>query len=93
MHGNTLLTHANLFPAGEGKDGGGDRKAKGMVVSIEWYDGAEGLLHQRVPTLCIALAGGTIQLSRGVDDLDPIVVHCHMEIRQVKLRFAVDTSQ
>lgn len=54
-----------------------------MVVSVEWYDGAEGLLHQRVPTLCIALEGGTIQLSRGVDDPELIVVNCHMEIRQV----------
>ncbi|CAM9127009.1 unnamed protein product, partial [Sphacelaria rigidula] len=68
----------------EGKDGSSDRKPRGMVVSMEWYDGAEGLLHQRVPTLCIALAGGTIQLSRGVDDLDPIVVNCHMEIRQAR---------
>lgn len=63
------------------------------MVSIEWYDGAEGLLHQRVPTLCIALAGGTIQLSRGVDDPDPTVVNCHMEIRQVKLRFTILTSR
>lgn len=69
---------------GEEKDSSGDRKPEGMVISVEWYDGVEGLLHQRVPTLCVALEGGIIQLSRGVDDSESIVVNCHMEIRQVK---------
>lgn len=75
---------------GEGKEGGAGGpagaggKGKGKVISVDWYDGAEGLLHQRVPTLCVALEGGTVQMSRGVDDPDPVVVNSHMVIRQAR---------
>lgn len=71
---------------GEGKEagpGGGRQLGKGRVVFVDWYDGAEGLLHPQVPTLCIALDGGFVQLSRGVDDdVNPLVVNAHMTIRQ-----------
>lgn len=50
---------------------------------MDWYDGAEGLLHPRVPTLCIALEGGTVQIGRGVDDPSPVIINAHMTIRQV----------
>lgn len=64
-----------------GKGGGGG--GKGRVIFVDWYDGAEGLLHPQVPTLCIALDGGFVQLSRGVDDdASPLVVNAHMTIRQ-----------
>lgn len=58
-------------------------KRKGRVISADWYDGAEGLLHPRVPTLCIALEGGTVQIGRGVDDTIPVLIDAHMTIRQV----------
>ncbi|CAN0039173.1 unnamed protein product, partial [Ectocarpus sp. 13 AM-2016] len=70
---------------GEGKIGGRKRGEgkKGRVIFVDWYDGAEGLLHPQVPTLCIALDGGFVQLSRGVDDnAAPLVVDAHMIIRQ-----------
>ncbi|CAN0571221.1 unnamed protein product [Ectocarpus sp. 12 AP-2014] len=55
----------------------------GRVIFVDWYDGAEGLLHPQVPTLCIALDGGFVQLTRGVDDNSaPLVVDAHMKIRQ-----------
>lgn len=72
---------------GEGKEAGeksssGRGGKKGRVIFVDWYDGAEGLLHPQVPTLCIALDGGFVQLSRGVDDGTPLVVNAHMTIRQ-----------
>ncbi|CAM9614606.1 unnamed protein product, partial [Ectocarpus sp. 12 AP-2014] len=70
---------------GEGEIGGRKRGEgkKGRVIFVDWYDGAEGLLHPQVPTLCIALDGGFVQLSRGVDDNSaPLVVDAHMIIRQ-----------
>lgn len=71
---------------GEGKEAGGKAgkgEGKGRVIFVDWYDGAEGLLHPQVPTLCIALDGGFVQLSRGVDDAAaPLVVNAHMTIRQ-----------
>ncbi|CAB1118236.1 unnamed protein product [Ectocarpus sp. CCAP 1310/34] len=73
---------------GEGKTGGRKRGEgkKGRVIFVDWYDGAEGLLHPQVPTLCIALDGGFVQLSRGVDDnAAPLVVDAHMRIRQAML--------
>lgn len=57
-------------------------RRKGRVISVDWYDGAEGLLHQQVPTLCLALEGGTVQMSRGIDDPDPVVVNANMGVRQ-----------
>lgn len=72
---------------GEGKEagGGGRGRGKGRVIFVDWYDGAEGLLHPQVPTLCIALDGGFVQLSRGVDDDSaPLVVNANMSIRQVQ---------
>lgn len=70
---------------GEGKEDGSARgKGKGRVISLDWYDGAEGLLHPQVPTLCLALEGGTVQTSRGVEDAAPIVINTHMTIRQVR---------
>lgn len=70
---------------GEGKEDGSTRaKGKGRVISLDWYDGAEGLLHPQVPTLCLALEGGTVQTSRGVEDVAPIVINTHMTIRQVR---------
>lgn len=71
---------------GEGKDeeGKGRGKGKGRVIFVDWYDGAEGLLHPQVPTLCIALDGGFVQLSRGVDDTSTrLVINANMTIRQV----------
>eukprot|EP00904_Undaria_pinnatifida_P002695 jgi/Undpi1/12426/HiC_scaffold_5.g02098.m1 len=65
---------------GEGEKDGG----KGRVISLDWYDGAEGLMHPQVPTLCLALEGGTVQTSRGVDDANPIVINAHMTIRQAR---------
>lgn len=56
---------------------------RGRVIAVHWYDGAEGLIHQRVPTLCLAFDSGIVQLSRGVDDPDPVVVDAHMAIRKV----------
>ena len=59
------------------------RGGKGRVIFVDWYDGAEGLMHPQVPTLCIALEGGFVQLSQGVDDdAPPLVVNAHMTIRQ-----------
>ena len=72
----------------ERKDGrgrpGSKGRSKGQVVSVDWYDGAEGLIHPRVPTLCIALEGGTVQLCRGTDDTAPAVVDASLTIRQVR---------
>ncbi|CAM9229531.1 unnamed protein product [Laminaria digitata] len=75
----------------EGKDGEGKeddstrgKKGKGRVISLDWYDGAEGLLHPQVPTLCLALEGGTVQTSRGVEDAAPVVTNTHMTIRQAR---------
>lgn len=73
----------------EEKESGGraGSGSKGRVIFIDWYDGAEGLLHPQVPTLCIALDGGFVQLSRGVDDdAAPLVMNAHMTIRQVRRR-------
>lgn len=66
---------------------GGYKGSGGRVVSVDWYDGAEGLLHPRVPTLCVALEGGTVQLSRGTDaeaGAMPIVVDAGLTIRQAR---------
>lgn len=70
----------------EGKEGsaGTGGKGRGRVVSVDWYDGAEGLLHPRVPTLCIALDSGVVQLSRGTDDPAPVVINTHMTIKQAR---------
>lgn len=72
---------------GEGKESAGrvGSGSKGRVIFVDWYDGAEGLMHPQVPTLCIALDGGFVQLSRGVDDdAAPLVMNAHMTIRQVR---------
>lgn len=73
---------------GEGKESSEmtGRVGKGRVIFVDWYDGAEGLMHPKVPTLCIALEGGFVQLSQGVDDdAPPLVVNAHMTIRQASI--------
>lgn len=74
---------------GSGAGRGGGPGGRGRVVSIDWYDGAEGMLHPQMPTLCIAFERGTVQMSRGVDDANPNVISTHMMIRQVRNYAAV----
>ncbi|CAM9695471.1 unnamed protein product, partial [Phaeothamnion confervicola] len=71
-----------------GADGAGSYTAGGdapaAVVAMDWYDGAEGLLHPDVPTLCVVLSDGRMQLSRGADDARPIVLDPCMRIRHCR---------
>lgn len=43
------------------------------------YDGAEGHSDRHAPTLAVALGLGLVQLSRGTDDLDPIILDTKLE--------------
>ncbi|CAM9601651.1 unnamed protein product, partial [Choristocarpus tenellus] len=52
---------------GDKKEGDGRSAPSMKVAGIDWYDGAEGHLHQEVPTLCVALERGLVQARRGRD--------------------------
>lgn len=48
------------------------------VVGIDWYDGQEGQADPTAPTLAIALTNGKVQLTRGTDDMDPVVIETNL---------------
>ena len=49
------------------------------VAAISWYDGAEGSADRNAPSLAIALANGLVQVSRGVDDPEPLVLETQLD--------------
>jgi len=49
-------------------------KGKTIIAAINWYDGAEGHAEADGSTLAIALSNGLVQVSRGVDDLAPLII-------------------
>jgi len=44
------------------------------VAGIHWYDGVEGQADPHAPTLAIAFRNGRVQISRGTDDPEPVVL-------------------
>eukprot|EP00611_Tribonema_gayanum_P003293 TRINITY_DN12557_c0_g2_i1.p1 TRINITY_DN12557_c0_g2~~TRINITY_DN12557_c0_g2_i1.p1 ORF type:complete len:1278 (+),score=471.21 TRINITY_DN12557_c0_g2_i1:111-3836(+) len=55
-----------------------------LIADIDWYDGAEGYVHQAAPTLAIAFVNGTVQIGRHTDDASPVVVDAGMRVRLAK---------
>ena len=49
------------------------------IVAINWYDGAEGHTDPNAPTLAIALANGLVQVTRGTDDSEPVIIDTKLE--------------
>jgi WD repeat-containing protein 35 len=58
-----------------------DTKSKNppKIVAISWYDGAEGASDGNAPSLAVALSNGLVQVSRGTDDLDPIILDTKLD--------------
>lgn len=67
-----------------------NREEKGLsaddfdIIGIDWYDGMEGYIDASAPTLAIAYRGGFVQLMRGAEDIDPIVLRTELRLRQCK---------
>ncbi|CAM9187816.1 unnamed protein product [Chrysoparadoxa australica] len=51
-----------------------DDDALVSIAGLDWYDGAEGFLHQDVPTLCVAMSTGHVQIMKGIDDCNPVLL-------------------
>ena len=64
------------LPVLEAEAGGGGGQD---VVAINWYDGAEGHTDPHAPTLAIALANGLVQVTRGTDDSDPVIIDSKLD--------------
>ena len=41
---------------------------------MNWYDGAEGHQDLNSPTLAIALSNGRVQITRGTEDSNPVII-------------------
>ena len=54
------------------------------VVGMHWYDGTEGHVEPEVPRLAIAFQNGRVQVTRGPDDDDPILIDTCMRLTQCK---------
>mmetsp|Transcript_3424 Transcript_3424/g.11880 ORF Transcript_3424/g.11880 Transcript_3424/m.11880 type:complete len:228 (-) Transcript_3424:2-685(-) len=59
-----------------GGDGGGKRSRDGSatIIGVHWYDGMEGYTDPNAPTLAVAFGNGRVQLMRGSEDAEPVVV-------------------
>jgi WD repeat-containing protein 35 len=55
-----------------------------LIADIDWYDGAEGYVHQSAPTLAIAYRNGTVQIGRSPDDPAPVIIDTQIVLRQAK---------
>jgi WD repeat-containing protein 35 len=55
-----------------------------LIADIDWYDGAEGYVHQSAPTLAIAYMNGTVQIGRSSDDPAPVLIDTQITLRQAK---------
>lgn len=53
------------------------------IVGIHWYDGSEGYLDPKAPSLALAFSTGKVQLTRGTLDTEPIIIDTGMEVRRV----------
>lgn len=59
---------------GKDEDEAGGKSSGTQVAGIHWYDGVEGQADPHAPTLAIAFRNGRVQISRGTDDPDPVVL-------------------
>jgi WD repeat-containing protein 35 len=60
------------------------RTSNAKVVAVHWYDGMEGYADASAPTLAVAYADGRVQLSRGSDDADPVIIDSGLKLRECK---------
>ena len=60
------------------------RAGNALIVAIDWYDGMEGYADSTAPTLAVAYADGRVQLARGSDDADPIIIDSGLRLRECK---------
>jgi WD repeat-containing protein 35 len=60
------------------------KDGKGILIGMEWYDGAEGHVDPSAPVLAIALNTGKLQLSQGVTDEKPLVLDTGILIGKLK---------
>ena len=69
-----------------GGDGGGKRSRDGSatIIGVHWYDGMEGYTDPNAPTLAVAFGNGRVQLMRGSEDAEPVVVESDLRLRQCK---------
>ncbi|KAH8053032.1 hypothetical protein JL722_9697 [Aureococcus anophagefferens] len=69
-----------------GGDGGGKRSRNGSatIIGVHWYDGMEGYTDPNAPTLAVAFGNGRVQLMRGSEDAEPVVVESDLRLRQCK---------
>jgi len=54
------------------------------LVSLEWYDGAEGYVYPGIPSLAIAFANGRVQIMREPHDPHPILVDTGLRLTNCK---------
>jgi len=60
-------------------DGEGEGKDAVEIVGINWYDGAEGHVDVTAPTLAIAFSNGRVQITRGTEDPDPVIIDTKLQ--------------
>jgi WD repeat-containing protein 35 len=54
------------------------------IIGIHWYDGAEGHLDVKAPTLAIAFENGAVQVTRGEQDDNSVLIDTGMKLTQCK---------
>jgi WD repeat-containing protein 35 len=54
------------------------------IIGIHWYDGAEGHLDVKAPTLAIAFENGAVQVTRGEQDDNSVLIDTGMKLSQCK---------
>jgi WD repeat-containing protein 35 len=54
------------------------------LLSVEWYDGAEGYIYPDVPCLAIAFVNGRVQIMREADDPKPVLLDSGLRLTQCR---------
>ena len=54
------------------------------IVGMHWYDGAEGHVEPEAPRLAVAFQNGRVQVTRGPDDDEPVLIDTCMRLTQCK---------
>lgn len=76
-HLGNFQSHLERF----GVQSGGERS---NVAGIDWYSGREGYADIDAPTLAIAFENGVVQLTRSLQDREPVLIDTRMRLTQCR---------
>ena len=77
-------TKVKVVPTIPGDEARRKGRERARIIALHWYDGLEGYADPTAPTLAVAFADGRVQLLRGVDDADPILLESGLRLRECR---------